>query len=353
MLIIPMMLLGIAVALFRRSSRAVVYGPRPDAPLQLLRWAAGLLSAQRAEWGQAMLGELAHIEGRARRWRFTIGCIGAALLLPPWGRAAGAVLAIVAVAVGSLGVYASVIIRYRLGTSSLIGAAIVATFLLGFVLAAIVLLRRPRVAVPGLVGGLVVALAWMAASGFTFSNMILRVWPAWALPLLVIVVPAAVGGLGTLWGGSAAAGRRTARLAGISAGVAVYLYGTLAVAVFGAGGPADDSGFSATYTINDRLGNNLIFYLALLPLVTATFGWSAAALTARIRQLPDHSDPADLPATAYVSMTPSYVPLPVQYDTEPALRGGVAAWPTSARVALVSSAVVGMFALAFATGLRG
>src|SRR5476649_1399779 len=116
------MLLGIGVALFRRSSQAV-YGPRPDAPMRLLRWAIGLLSAQRAEWGQAMLGELAHIEGRARRWRFTIGCIGAALLLPPWGRASGAVLAIVAVAVGSLGVYASVIIRYRLGTSSLIGAA--------------------------------------------------------------------------------------------------------------------------------------------------------------------------------------------------------------------------------------
>jgi len=352
-LIIPIMLLGIAVALFRRSSQAVVFGPRPDAPLQLLRWATGLLSAQRAEWGQAMLGELAHIEGRARRWRFTIGCIGAALLLPPWGRAAGAVFATVAVAVGALGLYGSVILRYRLGASSLIGAAIAATFLLSFVLAAVVLLRRPGVAVPGLLGGLFVALAWVAASGFTFSNMILRVWPAWALPLLFIAVPAAVGGLGTLWGGSAAAGRRTARLAGISAGLGVYLYGTLAVAVFGAGGPHDDSGFSATYTINDRLGNNLIFYLALLPLVTATFGWSAAALTARIRQLPDHADAADLPATAYVSMTPSYVPLPVQYDTEPALRGGVAAWPTSARVALVSSAVVGMFALAFATGLRG
>ena len=353
MLLIPIMLLGIGVALFRRSSQAVVYGPRPDAPMRLLRWATGLLSARRAEWGRAMLGELAHIEGRARRWRFTIGCIGAALLLPPWGRAAGAVLAMVAVAIGSLGVYASVIIRYRLGASSLIGAAIVATFLLSFVLAAVVLLRRPGVAVPGLLGGLVVAVAWMAASGFTFSNIIVRVWPVWALPLLFIVVPAAVGGVGTLWGGSAAAGRRTARLAGISAGVGVYLYGTLAVAVFGAGGPPDDSGFSATYTINDRLGNNLIFYLALLPLVTATFGWSAAALTARIRHLPDHADAAYLPATAYVSMTPSYVPLPMPYDTEPAIVSGVAAWPRSARVALVSSAVVGMFALAFATGLRG
>jgi hypothetical protein len=295
---------------------------------------------------------LAHIEGRGRRWRFTIGCIGAALLLPPWGRAAGAVLAMVAVAVGGLAVYASVIIRYRLGASSLIGAAIVATFLLSFVLAAVVLLRRPGVAAPGLLGGLVVVLAWMAASGFTFSNMILRVWPAWALPLLFIMVPAAVGGLGTLWGGSAAAGRRTARLAGISAGLGVYLYGTVAVAVFGGGGPPDDSGFSASYTINDRLGNNLIFYLALLPLVTATFGWSAAALTARIRALPDHIDPTYLPAASYVPTTASYVPGPTLQGGL-AIRGGVAAWPTAARVGLVSVAVAGMVALGFATGLRG
>ena len=100
----------------------------------------------------------------------------------------------------------------------------------------------------------------------------------------------------------------------------------------------DDSGFSATYTINDRLGNNLIFYLALLPLVTATFGWSAAALTARIRQLPDHADATYLPATPYVSMSSSYLPLPTPYDTEPAIVSGVAAWPRSARVGLVSAA---------------
>ncbi|HEY5400391.1 MAG TPA: hypothetical protein VIL16_33895 [Trebonia sp.] len=30
------------------------------------------------------------IDGRGRRWRFAVGCAGAALLLPPWGRAAAA-----------------------------------------------------------------------------------------------------------------------------------------------------------------------------------------------------------------------------------------------------------------------
>src|SRR5256885_12193609 len=63
---------GIGVALLRRYARAVPAGSaaRGDVPERLLRWAAGLLSAQRTEWGQAMLGELDHIDGRGPRWRF-------------------------------------------------------------------------------------------------------------------------------------------------------------------------------------------------------------------------------------------------------------------------------------------
>ena len=281
--IIPALLLCIAVALFRRSEKAVVEGPKPDVPLRLLRWAAGLLSAQRHEWGQAMLGELDHIDGRARRWRFAIGCVVAALLLPPWGRAGAGVLAMLAVAIGGVGVYASVLTHYGLGGGSWIGVGIVSVLLLGFTLAAVPLLRRPGVAVPGLLGGVFVALTWIAMSGFGFVSFITRVWPAWAVPLLFLVLPAAVGVMGTLWRGSAVAGRRTARLAAITAGLGVYLYGTIAVAHVGAGGPPDDSGFSIGYIINDRLGNNMIFYLLLLPLVTATVGWAASAALAHMR----------------------------------------------------------------------
>lgn len=352
MLIIPIMLLGIGVALFRRSSLAVVAGPRADAPMRLLRWATGLLSEQRHEWGQAMVGELDRIQGRSRRWRFTIGCVGAALLLPPWGRAGAGVLAMLALATGGLGLYASVIVRYGLGASTWIGAAIALIFIAVFVLAALALLRRPGTAAPGLLSGLFVALAWLVVSGFAFVDFLTRVYPSWATPLLWIVVPAVVGIAGTLWGGSAAAGRRTARLAGISAGLVVYLYGTLAVAVIGAGGPPDE-GFSASFTIHDRLGNNVIFYLALLPLVTTTFGWSAAAATARIRHLPDHADATPLLATSQVPPATLHRPAFASDDTEPVIRGAVAAWPRSARVGVVSFAVVGMFALAFATGLRG
>jgi hypothetical protein len=295
-LIIPALLLCIGVALFRRSANAVVEGPKADAPLRLLRWAAGLLSAQRHEWGQAMLGELHQIEGRGRRWRFTIGCVGAALLLPPWGRAGAGVLAMLAVAMGSLGVYVSVITRHRLGAGSWIGVAIVSIFLLSFILAAVPLLRRPGVAVPGLLGGLFVALAWIALSGFTFVNFIVSRWAGWAIPLLMIVVPAVVGVVGTLWGGSAVAGRRIARLAAFSAGLGVYLYGTVAVAVIGAGGPPDDSGFTVSYIIGDRLSNNVGFYLVALPVVTTTFGWAAAAATAGVRPQLANADVVPLTA---------------------------------------------------------
>src|SRR5882762_1044787 len=69
MLIVMMCLAGSVVALILRSARAVPAGAaaRDDVPERLLRWAAGLLSAQRAEWGQAMLGELDHIDGWGRR----------------------------------------------------------------------------------------------------------------------------------------------------------------------------------------------------------------------------------------------------------------------------------------------
>jgi hypothetical protein len=63
-----------------------------------------------------MLGELDHIDGRVRRWRFTAGCVGTVALLPPWGRGAAMVWAMLALAAASAGLYASVCVRYGLGT---------------------------------------------------------------------------------------------------------------------------------------------------------------------------------------------------------------------------------------------
>src|SRR5690348_17327830 len=103
------------------------------------------MSADRDERGRAMLGELDHIDGRGRGWRFAIGCAGAALLMPPWGRAAAAVWTMVLVAAGAAGLCVSMVIRYRLGTGDWVFAAIALAFLVSFTLAAATLLRRPGV----------------------------------------------------------------------------------------------------------------------------------------------------------------------------------------------------------------
>jgi hypothetical protein len=94
-----------------------------------------------------------------------------------------------AVAIAGIGLYASVAIRYRLGTEDWVAAAIALAFLGSFILAGNVLLRRPGVAVPGLLGGLFVAVAWLATSGFTFYRFITSITAAWAIPLLHMVVP--------------------------------------------------------------------------------------------------------------------------------------------------------------------
>jgi hypothetical protein len=282
-IIIPLIcLVAMGVAVFQRS--VPVSGAEPavggDVPALLLRWAAGLLSAQRAEWGQAMLGELDHIDGWGRRWRFAAGCAGAALLLPPWGRAAAAVWGMVTLAAGAAGLYAALAVRYGLGAWSWVFAAVVLVLLAGCTLAACVLVRQPGIAVPGLLGGLLVALAWLVPYGFTFYGLIVAVPPFWAVLMQVLVVPLLAGAAGTLWGGSAAAGRRIARLAAVSAGLVLFLYGTLAVAAIGAAGAQIDATWTVSANVDDRLGNNAIFYLWLVPLTTAALGWAAATATA-------------------------------------------------------------------------
>ncbi len=280
--IVMMCLLGIGIAVFRRSPQAFLDGPAEDASLRLMRWAAGLLSPQHHEWGQAMLGELDHLDGRVRRMRFTLGCVGAALVLPPWGRAAAGVWAMIAVAVASVGLYASVATRYGLGIGSWVAAAILVVFMAGYLLAASALLRRPGVAIPGLLGGLFVVLASLTLSGFTFYEQIAPDIVQWHHLVMVTAVPLAVGASGTLWRRDPVIGRRVARLAAISAGLGLYLYGTLAVAVLGAGGPPGTPGWTVGDNVSDRLGTNLIIDLLLISLVTATVGWAGAAATARL-----------------------------------------------------------------------
>ncbi len=287
--VIVVLLLGAGVwRLVRVRGRVMPGAPavRDDVPARLLGWAAGLLAAERAEWGQAMAGELDQIGGRAERWRFAAGCVSAALLLPPWGRAGAAVLAFIAGAAGCAGLFACAVIRYPGGGSGggiWVFLAFFLAILAGYILAGSVLVRRPGVAGPGLAGGLVVAAAWLALAGFTGAA------PPLGLPLLLVVVPLAVGAGGTWRGGSAAFGRRTALLAGLSAALGLFLIrGSVLVAT--GGGPytpaqvREAGGTDVTsYFVGDGLGRDTVLLL-LIPLVTATIGWAGATLTARIRR---------------------------------------------------------------------
>jgi hypothetical protein len=219
------------------------------------------------------------------------------MILPPWGRAAAAAGSLAAVAAGGLGLFAFASIHYGLGRSAgtWIGAAILFTILAGYLLAGGSLLRRPGVAGPGLAGGLLVAAAWLAVSGWSFGRILGPITTPGARPLLVIVVPAVVGAGGTLWAGSAVAGRRVARLAAVSAGLGLYLYGVLAVTAVGAGGPPGLAGATVAGNVADRLSNRVLIALLVLPLATATVGWAAAAATARLRWGQPEAAPA-LPA---------------------------------------------------------
>jgi hypothetical protein len=350
MFIVMLCPVGIAVALIRRRARAVPAGPavRGDVPERLLRWAAGLMSAGREEWGQAMVGELDHIDGRGRRCRFAAGCAGAALLLAPWGRAAAALWAMAVAAVGAAGVYAAVAVRYRLGAGDWVFAVIALVVLASFTLAAATLLRRPGIARPGLAGGLFVALAWLALAGFSFDGIVAPVISPWSHLVLLVVVPVLVGVAGTLWGGSAVTGRRTARLAAISAALGLYLYATIAVAVLGAGGPPDP-GWTASSIVSDRLGSNVIADLMAVPLVTATVGWAAAAATARLRPA---ASPVTAPLTA-AGPAGGGNPDPTAAPRQAGRADRVASWHQTAYLLLLCAVVAAALVLAAAGWLRG
>jgi hypothetical protein len=293
---VPMLgLLGIMIALYRRNPQRFLNGPTEDAPLRLLRWAVGLLSPQRAEWGQAMLGELDQIDGRIRRMRFALGCVSAALVLPPWGRPAAGVWAMITLAAGAVGLYGGLAIRYRLGGGDWIAVGILTVFVIGVLLGASALVRRPGVAIPGLLGGLFIALVWLSLSGFTFLDQVLPDIVPWHPPVEVIVVPFAVGAAGTLWSRDPVVGRRIARLAAMTAGLGLFVYTTIAVAVIGGGGPPDeDGGFTLRGTISDRIGNNLVL-LFLTTMVAATIGWGGAAAAGRLlRRTPTPTMPGPI-----------------------------------------------------------
>jgi len=231
--------------------------------------------------------------------RFALGCAGAALVLPPWGRAAAGVGAVIVLAAGAVGLYAGMAAHYGLGGGDWIAVAILTVFVLGVLLGASALVRRPGVALPGLLGGLFIAVIFLAVSGFTFLDQVLPNTVGWHRLVQVIAVPFLAGAAGTLWSRDPIAGKRIARLAAIASSLGLFVYATIAVSVIGGGGPPDaDGGFTLKGTISDRIGNNLVL-LGFTILVFATIGWGGAAAAGRLlRRTPTTTGPG----------TPSSVP---------------------------------------------
>lgn len=210
--------------------------------------------------------------------RFALGCAGAALIMPPWGWAAVGLWATIAITAGSLALYTGLTVHYHLGAGDWVALAVILIICVGYLLGAGALLRRPGVAVPGLLGGVFATVVGLWMSGLTAVDQVTFIPSPWQQWVRVIAVPAAIGAAGTLWRRDSAGGRRVTRLAALSAGLLQLLYATVAVAILGGGGPPDqDGGFTLRGTVSDRLGNNIVD-LVVSTFIIAMVGWAAAAL---------------------------------------------------------------------------
>lgn len=278
-----LLLAGIGAALWSRE-HAGASPERGDGSVRLLAWATGLLPADRVDWGQAMLAELEQIESRSARRRFALGCVSTVVLMPPWGPVAP-IFALIAVALGSAVVFGIGFVHFRLATlwGNWVVLGVLAVLVVSFLLAVSVMLRRRAGGRLGLMSGAVVAAAWLAFSRFTFAGVIspfvsVGTWPA---VILMLALPVLVGVGSTWYGGSAVAGRRTAQLAGLSAGLVMFFVATIAVVAID-GGPRDP-GVGITRGVSEAFFNVAMLFLVGLPLATAGIGWVAATITDRLR----------------------------------------------------------------------
>lgn len=262
-----------------------------DAPARLLGWAVGALPADRTQWGQAMFGELQEMGNQRQRWRFALGCAGAALVVPS-RRADSAGLAARLVAATALACAGLVAYGLRLYPGILAHSGtrpvliLFSTVLVGYAVIATVLVRRGPVARPGLAGGLGLAGAWTiggVATVFQFPQ------PADALLLLTIPLASlAVGIAAARRSRTTAVRQQVVLLSAVVAGLIFFLVLT-GVTLLTAGGPYDagqvrdfpGSGLPdmATYAVSDNLGSAMMLLL-VVPVVTAIIGCAGAGLTA-------------------------------------------------------------------------
>jgi hypothetical protein len=284
-----------------RAIRHLAAEDSTDRPAEVLRLATRRLPVDRAAWGEAMLAELCEPSDPRGRWRFSLGCVRTATAMRVRATLAGhdrggdamrAVLLGTVLAAGALTVYG--LVRYpalssRSGAGSS-GAGLVAMLAID----AVSLLTLLRGAAPqvrrarrlGLVGGIVVGVAWLVV----LSPGDLKSWVA--VPLLIaLACPAVVAADTARRRGAArtAAGSPTAAAAwtGIVGGLVVFVVWATATYLRG-GRPYDAqlvrdfhrSGAHdlATYAIAGNL-DSAVGLLVVIPIVCIALG-SVPRLTA-------------------------------------------------------------------------
>jgi hypothetical protein len=260
------------------------------------------LPADRADWGQAMLGELQAAQGPRDRWAFSAGCL---TTVASWRVRAslagshrdGAVARTVVLAAGAavLALVGYGLIRYPLvGSAEETGAALLAlaVVLVGYVLCALTLSRGMTPAAVlarryGWLGGVAAGAAWLVV---IFPTGPLKEWVL--APLLVATLgPVCLALLVRRATGDARAAAATAMWCGLVGGLLVFLIWVTA-AYLHDGRPFDPQlirDFRAShapdltaYAITDSLGG-AFGMLVMIPTLSLCFGSLAARTAGRER----------------------------------------------------------------------
>ena len=267
-----------------------------DLPALVLALVVHAFAGDRAEWGQAMLGELAHVEGRRERWRFVRGCARATLLARrPAQLTLMAVGAGVSASAGPVGFAFWRHPDLRLGISTTLYVEIFASALIGYSVLAVAAVRRLAAAgrqllATALLGGAVIAGLCGLIGIAPEVGLTQRVGEV--LLVVVVLAGAMVGAIGSRRAGRAATGRAAASLAAVVAGLSVFLVWVTGLLV--ASAPADEVDslrvYAAAYVppvepttqLSDQLGG-AIGLLVLIPLLAMALGCLGAAVGSRRR----------------------------------------------------------------------
>jgi hypothetical protein len=282
--------------------RAARTDERSDRAALLLSFAVAGLPAERADWGQAMLGELDEAHGSRARWRFSVGCINAVVKMRVRASLGGGhrdgaaarslVLGAVAAAL-VLGGYGFIHYPFlRADDGARASVLTLVAVLAGYALCALGLSRgmTARAVVArryGLRGGVAIGAAWLVV---IFPTAALKEWVV--VPLAMAVLgPAVLAALAARATRDARTAAATAMWCGLVGGLVVFVIWVTATYLHD-GGPFDPqlirdfhtSGAPdlTAYAVGDNLGGALGM-LFMIPTIALAAGSLAARATRGVR----------------------------------------------------------------------